>query len=203
MSVAVSLPPSGAPLPTLLLRRFSVDEYHQMIQTGILSEDEPVELLDGWIVIKRPRSPQHDLALEKSDVAIRERLPPGWRMRIQCAVTTDDSEPEPDLVIVRGPRPARAASHPRPAEIGFLVEVAESSLDQARSVKARTYAGAGIPIYWIINLRDRQVEVYSEPTGPDPAPSYELLRDYGEDDAVPLVLAGQEIGRIPVRDLLP
>jgi Uma2 family endonuclease len=203
MSVAVSLPPSGSPLPTLLLRRFSVDEYHQMIHTGILSEDEPVELLEGWIVIKMPRHPEHDLALEKSDAAIRDRLPAGWRIRIQCAVTTDDSEPEPDIALVRGPLPSRAASHPRPGEIALLVEVADSSLDHDRTVKGRTFARAAIPVYWIINLRDRQVEVYTDPTGPDPQPAYRTLRDYGETDAVPLVLDGHEIGRVLVRDLLP
>ena len=142
MSVAVSLPPSGSPLPTLLLRRFSVDEYHQMVRTGILSEDEPVELLEGWIVFKMPRNPSHDLALEKADLAIRQRLPEGWRIRIQCAVTTDDSEPEPDMALVRGPLPSRAVSHPRPGEIAMLVEVAESSLDQDRTVKGRTFARA-------------------------------------------------------------
>ena len=98
MSVAVSLPPRGSPLPTLLLRRFTVDEYHQMIQAGILGEDEPVELLEGWIVIKMPRNPEQDLALEKADIAIRDRLPAGWRIRIQSAITTDDSEPEPTLL---------------------------------------------------------------------------------------------------------
>jgi len=67
MSVAVSLPPSGFAAVHALLRRFSVDEYHQMVRTGILNEDEPVELLEGWIVIKMPRNPEHDLTLERSE----------------------------------------------------------------------------------------------------------------------------------------
>jgi Uma2 family endonuclease len=203
MSVAVSLPPSGSPQSMLLLRRFSVDEYHQMVQTGILNEDEPVELLEGSIVIKMPRNPKHDLTLEKADVAIRERLPAGWRIRIQCAITTNDSEPEPDIAVVRGPLPSRTDAHPRPGEIALLVEVAESSLDRDRAVKGQTFARAAIPVYWIINLPDRQVEVYTDPTGPDPQPAYRTVQDYGETDAVPLVLDGHDIGRIPVRDLLP
>jgi hypothetical protein len=120
MSIAVSSPLSGSPLPSLLLRRFTVDEYHEMIRTGILAEDEPVELLEGWIVIKMARDPPHDLALEKSDVAIRSRLPAGWRVRIQSALTTDDSEPEPDIAVIRGPIPTVAHSHPRPSEVGML-----------------------------------------------------------------------------------
>jgi hypothetical protein len=203
MSVAVSLPPAASPLPTLLLRRYTVDDYHHMIRTGVLAEDEPVELLDGWIVIQMPRTPEHDLSLEKSDVAIRERLPPGWRMRIQCAVTTDISEPEPDIALVRGPIPSLASSHPRPAEIGLLVEVAESSLDRDRTEKGLAYARAAIPIYWIVNLPDRQVEVYTDPTGPAPEPTYRSRCDYAQTDLVPLVLDGREVARIPVGELLP
>ena len=129
MSIAVSSPLSGSPLPSLLLRRFTVDEYHEMIRTGILAEDEPVELLEGWIVIKMARNPPHHLALEKSDVAIRSRLPAGWRVRIQSALTTDDSEPEPDIAVIRGPIPTVVHSHPRPSEVGMLAEVSDTSLD--------------------------------------------------------------------------
>jgi hypothetical protein len=185
------------------LRRFTVDEYHQMIQAGILGEDEPVELLEGWIVIKMPRNPEHDLALEKADIAIRDRLPAGWRIRIQSAITTDDSEPEPDIALVRGPLPSRANSHPRPGEVAMLVDVAESSLAHDRTVKARSFARAAIPIYWIVNLPERQVEVYTDPTGPGPQPAYRTRQDHAETASVPLVLDGHEVGRIPVRDLLP
>lgn len=117
MSIAVSLPPVGSPMPTLLMRRFTVDEYHHMIRTGILGEDEPVELLEGWIAIKMPRNPAHDVAVEKSDTAIRDRVPAGWRIRIQCAITTDDSEPQPDIAVVQGPLPSRATSTPGPARL--------------------------------------------------------------------------------------
>jgi hypothetical protein len=202
MSIAVSGPPSGSPLPIDLQRRITVDEYHEMIRTGILAEDEPVELLEGWIVIKRARNPPHDLTLEKSDIAIRGQIPPGWRVRIQSALTTDDSEPEPDIAAVRGPIPTVARSHPRPSEVGMLAEVSESSLDHDRTVKLSAYASARIAVYWIINILQRQVEVYADPTGPAAQPTYRSRRDYGETDMVPLVLDGQEVARIPVRELL-
>jgi Uma2 family endonuclease len=203
MSVAVSLPPSGPPLPSILLRRFTVEEYHRMIRAGILTEDEPVELLDGWIVIKMPRNPQHDITLEKSDSAIRKRIPPGWRIRIQCAVTLDDSEPEPDLALVRGSIPSHATSHPRPSELGMLFEVSDTSLDYDRSVKSAAYARAAIPVYWIINLVERQIEVYTDPTGSGPQSVYRRRRDFKESALVPLELEGREIATIAVRDLLP
>jgi Uma2 family endonuclease len=203
MSVAVSTTPNGSPLPTLLLRRFTVEEYHRMIEAGILTEDEPLELLEGWIVIKMPRTPERDLALEKTDHAIRSRLPTGWRLRIQCAVTLPESEPEPDIALVRGPIPSATGTHPAPDEIGMLVEVSESSLENDRSVKGPSYARASISVYWIVNLRERQVEVYTDPTGPAARPRYRTRRDYVEADSVPLVLEGREVGLIAVVDLLP
>jgi hypothetical protein len=173
-----------------------------MIRTGILTEEEPLELLEGWIAIKMARNPEHDLTLERVDAALRSRLPAGWRIRIQCAITTDDSEPEPDLAVVRGPIPAQAGTHPRPQNVGLLVEVADSSLDHDRTAKARTYARAAIPIYWIVNLPERQVEVYTDPTGPDTWPVYRTRRDHAASDTVPFVLDGREIAHIPVSEML-
>src|SRR5436305_4096318 len=86
-------------LPPAPVRRFTVDEYHRMIQTGILEEDDSVELLEGWIVLKMPRNPPHDVAIDLAREAIETRLPAGWRVRVQSAITTSDSEPEPDLAV--------------------------------------------------------------------------------------------------------
>jgi Uma2 family endonuclease len=203
MSVAVSLPPPASPLPTLLLRRFTVDEYHHMIRTGILAEDEPVELLDGWIVFKMPRNPPHDATIHLASEVLAAALPLGWGLRIQSAITTGESEPEPDLSVVRGRARDYLDHHPAPGEIGMLVEIADSSLEHDRTAKGRAYARAAIPLYWIVNLPDRQVEVYSDPTGPTPEPTYRTRRDYVQGDMVPLVLDGREVARIRVGDLLP
>ena len=83
------------------------------------------------------------------------------------------------------------------------MEVADSSLTREDTTKLRIYARAAIPIYWIINIPDRQVEVYSDPAGPEPEPRYRLQQHVGPADSVPLVLDGKEIDRIPVKDLLP
>jgi Putative restriction endonuclease len=185
------------------MRRFTVDEYHRMIEAGILTEDDPVELLGGWIVLKMPHNPPHDNALELADEAIRARLPTGWRLRIQSAIITTDSEPEPDLAVVRGTARVRQGRHPGPADIGLLLEVADSTLLSDGQDKGPLYAAAGIGCYWILNLVDRQVEVYTDPTGPDANPVYRRRQDYRPGDAVPLVLDGQQVVQIPVADLLP
>jgi Uma2 family endonuclease len=179
-----------------------VAQYHQMIRSGVLTEDDPVELLEGWIVPKMPRNTPRDVCIDKSQDVLRACLPPGWRLRVQSAITTPDSEPEPDFAIVPGPAERYLPHHPLPADIATLIEVADSSLARDRE-KKRIYGSAGIPIYWIINLSEAQAEVYSDPTGIDPSPGYRQRQDYKANDAVPLVIQGQEVGRIAVRDLLP
>ena len=192
-----------SPYPPLPVYQFSVEEYHRLIDLGILQEGEPVELLDGWLVKKMTRNPPHDLALSLAEYEIDRRLPPPWFRRGQSAVTTSGSEPEPDLAVVRGPRRLYANRHPGPADTALAAEVAESSLSHDRNFKGPLYARANIPVYWIINIVDVRVEVYTDPTGPDPNPRYRQRQDYGPGEEVPLVLDGVEVGRIPVRELLP
>lgn len=185
------------------MRRFTVDEYHRMIQAHILTEDDRVELLEGWIVHKMAHNPPHDGTIEVVDDRLTGVLPAGWRIRVQSAITTPDSEPEPDIAVVRGTARTYLTRHPGPADIGLLVEVSDSTLSRDQGEKARLFARAGIVCYWIVNLIDRRIEVYSEPTGPTADPSYGRREDYPPDDQVPVVLDGVEIARIPVTELLP
>jgi Uma2 family endonuclease len=188
------------PLPT---RRFSVAEYHQMIDTGIVGEDPPVELLEGWIVPKMPRKPPHDGTLDLLEGELAPRLPPGWFLRTQKANTTSDSEPEPDVAAVRGDRRTYLQRHPTPADIGLLIEVSETTLAQDRQVKGRIYARAGVPIYWVVNLVDGWIEVYSDPDSTAAVPTYRTRTDYRRGDSIPLLLDGQVLTTLPVADLLP
>src|SRR5262245_53367242 len=105
------------------VRKFSVEEYHRMIQAGILTEDDPVELLEGWVVPKMPHNPPHDGIVDLAREVIRGKLPAGWRVRVQSAITTPDSEPEPGLVVAPGPASRYFDHHPGPSEIALVVEV--------------------------------------------------------------------------------
>ncbi len=183
-------------------RRFTVDEYRRMGETGVLTEDDRVELLEGLVVTKMIHNPPHDSSVHLTDDALRQRLPAGWHTRIQSSVTTDDSEPEPDVAVVRGSARDYSARHPGPHDIGLVIEVADASLRSDRN-KRRLYARARIICYWIVNLVDLQVEVYSDPSGPHESPRYREEAIYRADQSLPLVLDGKEIGQIPVRDLLP
>jgi Uma2 family endonuclease len=153
----------------LTLRRWTRSEYDRLVDLGLF-EGEPLELLGGQLVVAEPHGAYHASAISAVDYAVRAVLPPGWLVRIQLPVSLDDeSEPEPDLVVVPG-RPADyLQSHPdRPV---LAVEVAESSLSFDREHKGSLYARAGVRDYWLVNLVGRVLEVYRDP-GPDPEAIY-------------------------------
>jgi len=203
-AITTSSPPLPAIVPPLPVRRFTVDEYHQMITAGILGEDDDVELLEGWIVPKMARNPAHDAVISWiMNRRLAPRLPEGWFCRAQSAITTAASEPEPDIAVVRGSELDYLARHPGPADMALVIEVAESSLPKDQSLKSRVYAAAAVPVYWIINLIDHQVEVFTDPTGPDAAPVYRAHQDYQPGDLIPFVVDGRDLGPIPAQDLLP
>src|SRR5262245_35141985 len=184
-------------------RRFSVDEYHRLIELGMLTEDDNIELLEGYLVHKMSRNPPHDAAIQKGTKRWLRVLPAGWDLRVQSAVTLTESEPEPDFAIVRGDETAYLTRHPAAADIGHVVEVSDSTLPGDRDDKGRIYARAAIPQYWIVNLNDQQVEVYTSPSGPGAAPGFGRRVDYRAADSIALSLTGAAPIQVPVQDLLP
>jgi Uma2 family endonuclease len=146
--------------------------------------------------------PPHAAAIDYALDALRPLLPEGWRLREQKPIKLSDSEPEPDLVVLRGPLRLYERHHPRPADIAVVIEVADTTLEGDRHDKGRVYARARIPVYWIINLPDRQVEVYTEPRS-GRSPAYRRRADYGIDAKVSLVIEEGEVGEVTVKVLLP
>jgi Uma2 family endonuclease len=154
---------------SLTLRRWRRDEYDRLVDLGVF-EGEHIELIGGQLIVAEPQHPYHASSISTAEYALRAALPPGWIVRTQSPVSLDDeSEPEPDLVVVPG-EPADYR-HQHPAHPVLAVEVAASSLQLDREHKGSLYARAGIEDYWIVNLVDRVVEVYRDP-GLDPSASY-------------------------------
>src|SRR5260370_19563791 len=145
------------------IARFSQARYQKMIEVGILPPEDKVELLENYVVLKMPRNPPHDGTVQLGTEALLPLVPPGWRLRVQLTVVFTDSQPEPDFAVVRGDARTYMARHPGPADVGLLIELADSSLLRDQRDKTRIYARGGIPGYWIINLVDRPVEVYTQP----------------------------------------
>ncbi len=146
------------------LYRITVDEYERMADAGVLT-DRRVELINGWLVRKMTTKPPHVIAVDAAREVIARLLPKGWWLREEKPVRIPDfDEPEPDLSVVRGSRLDYRTRHPGPGDIEFLIEVSDTSLSWDRREKLSAYARAGVPIYWILNLVDRQLEIYSDPT---------------------------------------
>jgi hypothetical protein len=187
-----------------VLYRFRPDQCLEMARLGILSEDDAFALAELGGVAPMPRSPAHDSAIDRVDDAIRPLLTVPWRLRIQSAIRLPGGEPEPDLAVVLGPAGRYDHNHPEPTEIALVIEVADSSLAYDRALKLQAYAAAGIPVYWIVNLDDRQVEVYELPVSPSGHTArYQSRTDYRPAQSLPLNILGTVVGQCAVDSLLP
>jgi Uma2 family endonuclease len=189
--------------PPYPIHRFTVAQYDEMGRTRILTEEDRVELLEGWIVPKMTRYPPHDGTIDLVIFLLNQLLPRGWFCRAQSAVVTRDSEPEPDVTVVRGNPGDYAKRHPCGRDVGLIVEVADSTVGRDRR-KARIYARAGVPNYWIVNLDEGQIEVYGELSGKRIKADYQSKEKLSRgNQTVALVLEGKTIGKLAVAQILP
>ncbi len=188
--------------PIIRTRRWTRHEYDRLIELGVLDEDEPVELLAGRLVVKEPRRTPHAMATQLAAEALRIAFGAGWSVRVQLPIALDaDSEPEPDVAVVRGA--PRDYPHEHPSVPVLVVEVAHDSLRADRTLKARLYARAAVEDYWIVNLVDRVLEVHRAPTGPSRGrrAAYADVRRVAPSEAIAPLAA--PAARIVVADLLP
>jgi Uma2 family endonuclease len=185
------------------MSQITVEKYRAMIDAGILTEDDPVELLDGYLVEKTAKTPPHRVATGSTRKALEQIVPAEWYLDTHAPITTMESEPEPDVTVVRGGSDDFSQRHPGPDDVGLLVEVSEATLAHDRGPKKRIYARAKIAVYWIVNLVDRQIEVHADPTGPAEQPEYRQKQIYKPGESIPVVLGGNEIGTLEVTALLP
>lgn len=207
MSVIINASPPIVETPVLAaswesLWRLSVEQYHAMARQGILVDGAPIELLEGLLVKKMTISPAHRLAMRRARVALERVAPLGCFVDAPSPVTLSDSEPEPDVVVVRGADGDFAQRHPGPDDLLLVVEVSDSSLHADQVTKKRIYAKAASPVYWILNLVDRRIEVYSNPTGTAELPDYRSRQEFSSGEQVPLVIDGRQIAQLPVAEML-
>jgi Uma2 family endonuclease len=181
-----------------------------MIAGGVFAEDENFELLEGLVVRKMTKHPPHWVCTELVRNALQALGLAGFFVHSQNPVTTSDSEPEPDAALVRGALRDYRCANPDPDHTPLVIEVADSSLSKDRTWlskdrtwKKRIYARAGIAVYWIINLADEQVEVYSQPTGPCDEPDYAHCEIIPASGTLPVVIDGKVVGQLKVKELLP
>lgn len=147
-------------------RRLTVDDYVAMAEAGILSADDRIELLDGRLIEMSPIGPSHSHSVNALERLFAQRLyindPASAHLSVQNPIQLDEhSAPEPDLVLYDPEMPRDR--HPHPEDIFLFVEVAESSVDYDRTVKAEHYAAAGIPEYWLVDLSAELIDVFRQP----------------------------------------
>lgn len=194
-------------IPAEIIWRLSVSQYHAMIQVGIIEEDAHIELLEGCLIAKMSKNPPHRLSTGLLQDALLAIMPPNYHLNLQEPITLADSEPEPDLAIVRGQRLNFRDRHPAASDVVLVIEVSDATLERDRTIKQRIYARAGIAIYWILNLRDRQLEVYTQPlnqTGSEP--KYQQCQIFKENESISVSWqdgeCDREFGNITVQNLL-
>ena len=194
-----------AAVEQLVTHRFTVDKYQQMIESGILTEDDRVQLLAGVIIEMTPIGPRHRVTVTKLNELLYRVLPTGWHLACQQPIALSDSEPEPDLSIVRGEILEYQDRIPAGSDVGLVIEVADRSLELDRTQKKAIYATAGIPEYWIVNLNEKTVEVYrdSKPAEADQPARYETKQVLTSAESLTLQLGSESLGKLKVADFLP
>jgi Uma2 family endonuclease len=210
--VATPAATSDAPLrPTAIapatdeprLYRMTTDIYEKIVVSGVFGDTSPIFLWKGQLVLPMTKGPDHENSLAAVLALLFRLLPDGWHIRPGSPVRIpDDSEPEPDLLVLRGAIRDYLKKTPGPADVALAVEVADSSLQFDSGSKMSAYAEAGIPVYWVVNIPRQRIDVYIRPSGPCASPSYADHRSHGPGEEVPLMLDGHEVGRIAVDDVI-
>ncbi len=194
----------ASPSPPLPLHRLSVEQYHGMIDAGVLTENDKVELIEGLLVEMSPIHRPHAYAVQQLTHLLGRLTAGQWEVFQQQPVTLPTSEPQPDISVVRGTNDDYKTEHPVPAQIGLLIEVADATLLFGRNVKSRVYAAAGIPEYWVVNLPKRRIEVYRNPQATGSGlPMYQSQEVIEADGTLTLTLDDRQVGDISVSSILP
>jgi hypothetical protein len=184
------------------LYRLSVEQYDQLARLGVLSRDDRVELIEGLLIEKMTKNERHITTTWLIHRAISRILSDDWFAVTESPMAISRSEPEPDVMVLRGRIEDYFRRKPGAQDVALVVEVADSSYADDRARRAM-FAEAGIPFYWIATIPARRMEVHAEPELQGVAYSYRTSTEYGWDDAVPLRIDGQEIARLPVKNLMP
>jgi Uma2 family endonuclease len=194
-TITPTQPRTFPPPPTY---RLTVEEYERLAGAGVL-DDPRVELIDGYLVKKMSKNPRHIWVVDLLVETLKAMLS-GWWCRKEDPVRIPRfDEPEPDVTVVRGSRDDYRSRIPEPGEVALVVEVAETTLDRDQGKKWDAYAHGRIPVYWIVDLVHRQVEVHTDP-GPGGYKSYQV---FASGQEIPVMINGVEVGRIAVAAILP
>ncbi|CAN5894146.1 Uma2 family endonuclease [soil metagenome] len=185
--------------------RITVEEFHRMAELGVFGAEPRVELLEGVIVDKMTKNPPHVIATDLIQEMFGRLLPVGYfaSMGNPVSIEERDSEPEPDVQVIRG-RPRDSLGRRRTqADAALVIEVSDTSYAFDRYQKSKIYAAARVPVYWILDLNRRRLEVHTDPISEGAEAIFRAFQIYLESEEAPLILDGREVARFALKDILP
>lgn len=151
-------------MPVQTDHRFSVQDYYRMAETGVLRPAARVELLEGRIIDMSPIGPLHGGIVKRLSRHFHLKAQSRWIVAVQDPLRlADDSEPEPDVMLLKPSPDDYTRRHPRPEDVYLLIEVSDSTLEYDREEKLPAYGRAGVAEVWLVNTQDEVIEVYREP----------------------------------------
>lgn len=186
--------------------RMSAAQYFRAVEADVFPDKERVFLRNGQLYKKMSKKLPHSVAAGCVLAAVNSVIPPGWAIWPENPILTNEfSAPLPDYCVIRG-HPMdyyRRGSNPAAGDIALVIEIAESSLRADRNAALIDYARAGLPVYWIVNLIDWQVEVYTRPETVGGTSRYASREDFRPGGDVPVTIDGVEVARVPAASILP
>ncbi|QEH35619.1 hypothetical protein OJF2_41720 [Aquisphaera giovannonii] len=184
----------------------TVELFARMVETGLIPRHRRVYLLGGSLYEKAARTEAHGYVGAAVTSAFYRRMPDDWRLWPESTIKIDDSNaPLPDFSVIRGANPLDYGSpdrYPGPADVGILIEVAVTSLREDLTSALELYARALIPVYWVVDVPSKRILVHSGPRVVDGRGAYTRVEIFHAGDAIPFVLDGREVARIPFDEIL-
>ena len=181
MAFAASRPSASAGVDTRERYAFTVADYHQLIASGHLTKADRIELIHGEFTIMPPIGPEHSFHTTRIANSLPLKLPRGVWLRVGEPITlAPDSEPQPDAAVVKAREDGYRAAHPGPEDVLLVIEVADTSVAFDTQIKAQLYARAGIQEYWVLDVPEGCLRVFTEPS----AKGYKQLHLFERGDTV-------------------
>ena len=198
MASAATKRTAPPPVETRERYAFTVADYHQLIASGHFKRTDRIELINGELTIMPPIGPEHSFHTTRITNALPVKLPSGVWLRMNEPITiANHSEPQPDAAVVRARSDGYRSAHPGPKDVLLIIEVADTSAAFDTQVKAKLYSKAGIPEYWVIDVQEGCLRVFTEPS----ARGYKHLQVFERGDTVKSTsVTGLTI---KVKDLMP
>jgi Uma2 family endonuclease len=180
---------------------FCVDDFFRMVDLDFFPDDVRVGLWEGQVYEEMAKKHAHSFSWARLNAALMPILPRGWSLWAECTIAiSPDKAPMPDMVILRGDLESYEDRRPLATDVSLLVELADTSLKIDTGTKLVAYAKAGIPVYWVFNLREDVIFVYADPIPGEGR--YASMTTINRDGSLPLVLDGVPVAMIPASKVL-